>query len=176
MQLGLTPQLSLPVTPHWALDTVITASAPSLLPLISTLLTAAELLMMIVMTAIVSQSPVWCWMVLIRSRRMLWFCKCVGRRAGTDAEVVGCCQQLFGIFQTPARVAQQQCCPSGCSSSRVWIIWWMGRSFWDVQLSLPTGTQSITLSLSSTDVHPPQIRPTGQGFCQGSSSFLTLIP
>ena len=54
----------------------------------------------------------------------------------------------------------------------LWTIWWMGRSFWDVQLSSTTGTQSITPLLASLTGTPPQLRPTGQGFCQGISSSL----
>lgn len=122
VQLGLAPQLSLNVTPQWAVDTVITASATSLQPLISTLRMIAELLRVIVMTAIVSASPIRC-MVSIR----LGVCALrLPKRVDGQAQmqrwwvVCGCCQEHFGscgVFQTSARVAQEQCCPSGSSSS-----------------------------------------------------------
>lgn len=60
MQLGLAPQLSLYVTPHWSLDTAIIARAPLLLPLISVLCVITELWLVIVMTLIVSTCPIWC--------------------------------------------------------------------------------------------------------------------
>lgn len=60
MQLGLAPQLSLYVTPHWSLDTAIIARAPLLLPLISVLCMITELWLVIVMTLIVSTCPIWC--------------------------------------------------------------------------------------------------------------------
>lgn len=65
MQLGLAPQLSLYVTPHWSLDSAIIARAALLLPPISILFVITELWLVIVMTVIVSVCPVQC-MVSIR--------------------------------------------------------------------------------------------------------------
>lgn len=106
MQLGLAPQLSLYVTPHWSLDTAIIARAPLLLPFICVLCMITELWLVIVMTLIVSTCPIWC-MLSIRVVSATTFEGCW--QTGAVAGVVGCLWLLsttFWLSPGPSNVCQ----------------------------------------------------------------------
>ncbi len=158
---------------------MIAASAPSLLPLISSLRMIAELWLVIVMTAIVYASPIWC---------MVWYwlgwvyamTPKACRQTGTDAEVVGCLWLLsvtFWVLQSLPDV-----CQGGPGTMLpIWKQLLLGLvDLMDGKIFLgcpaePADRNPINHSPPApTDGHPPQLRPTGQGFCQGISSSLHL--